>query len=61
MGTLIIINSDSNTVSKLSSHVENNLKFEVNLKANERTYLLLYNKDTTISSLGAYKVYVETP
>lgn len=45
----------------IPTYVGNNIKFQVALKANETCYLLLHNKDTSISSLGAYQVYVETP
>ena len=59
-GTLLIVNSDSNMRPQSPVYVGNNLKFEVQLKANESCYILLYNRDTSISSLGAYFVNIES-
>lgn len=61
-GTLHIdINGASEMLVALPTYVGNNVKFEVPLKANETCYLLLQNKDISVSSLGSYQVYVETP
>lgn len=60
-GVLLKVDGNSNTTSLPLTRREGNLAAEIDMKENEQYYFMIYNKDNTISSLGAYRVYVETP
>lgn len=60
-GAFFLVDSNSNTTGIPLACQDGNVRIELFMKANERHYLMVYNKDNSINSLGAYKVYVEAP
>lgn len=60
-GVSFKIDNQSNTTGLPLEYRGNHVVVETNMNAGEKHYLMIYNKDNLISSLGAYQVYVETP
>ena len=60
-GVSFKVDNNSNTTSLPLTYQDENVRVEFNMQANEKHYFMVYNKDNSVSSIGEYKVYVETP
>lgn len=60
-GILLTVDANENTTAMNPIYEGANVKFEIDLEAEEKSYLMLYNRNDSVSNLGDYKVYIETP